>query len=290
MNLSNQQIAQRAQRILDVAAKCAKTPEGASRCSNITLYASGYAEPGYSDPDCGLIAVGDWNDVSRYNLQTRKFDHLDNTPGRVAKLLEKLGAELEWEDAWTSCADCGKLVRTQPDSYSWQRAYSECDDGVYCLDCIDPVEHLEALEGNAQSCNTVDTINPADHGYECLQADLQHGLYGGQNADPNVVGKNLEKLGVRRFLFNLDSSGQFDIRFSVWVHKSEWKKVRKALKGKSLESRGDDPAENLRKALQTVPVGLPAGPGVQYTQIDLGTGTATTRLVSPEKFVNGIGR
>lgn len=39
------------------------------------------------------------------------------------------------------------------------------------------------------------------------------------------VAKELQAKGIERFLFQLDSVGQFDGRWSVYVHESEKKKL-----------------------------------------------------------------
>lgn len=98
-------------------------------------------------------------------------------------------------------------------------------------------------------------------------------------------------MGCRRFVFNLDSSGQFDVRFSVWLHEEEADKFDAAVRAlQTTPTRLDlDPAEGMRRALENAPV-IPADPngGIVYTKIDATTGTSTTRIVSPEEFIAGI--
>jgi hypothetical protein len=36
---------------------------------------------------------------------------------RLGKVLGRLGFDLEWSDEWTDCGACGRLVRTQANSY-----------------------------------------------------------------------------------------------------------------------------------------------------------------------------
>lgn len=148
--LNKNELLERVERIIEAGRSSAKTSEGRSQVDSITIATEGYAEPGYDDPRSGVIAFGNWNDISRYDGQ--KFHVIDDTPGRVASLLEKLGVELDWSDEWTICEGCHKAVRTQANSYRWRASYA--DDGcgsILCHECIkaDPTDYLQSLEGDS---------------------------------------------------------------------------------------------------------------------------------------------
>jgi hypothetical protein len=136
--------------------------------------------------------------------------------------LEKLGIELEWSDEWTTCEHCGKAVRTKADSYRWQQYCVVIDSSIWCGDCIkaDPTDYLASLEGQSNSCLTI-SVDVEEHGYVLLECGFEHGFYGGQDADPRLIAKALTQQGSERFVFDLDSVGQFDLSFSLWVHKEE---------------------------------------------------------------------
>lgn len=261
----------RARRILDAG------------CMDDAILTFGYAEPGYGTGDDDIVAIGNWNDRTRWDRESRRAVVVDNTPSRVAKLLEKLGVSLEWEDEWTLCADCYRAVRTQADSYSWTRSYTDTDDGPVCEDCTlkDPAGYLASLEGNHRTAITL-AVNPEHHGYKLLADDFQNGLYGGQSADPARIAKHLESCGIYRYIFRIDSVGQFDLSFSVFVHEDEMD-----LAPSDLDSDGPDPAVMMKRALENIPP-APAGEGIAYTKVDIATGIATTRRVSPEEFIEGI--
>src|SRR5688572_25286225 len=89
-----------------------------SCASSVRLHEK-YVEPGYSDPESGVIATGNWNNRTKWNQATNTHTTTDDTPGRVSKLLEKAGVELEWEDEWVSCGECGGLFRCSADSHGW---------------------------------------------------------------------------------------------------------------------------------------------------------------------------
>jgi hypothetical protein len=280
------------QRIIEAGINAAKSHQGRSQIEEIRLCTEGYAEPGYTDPKSGVIAFGNWNYVSRWNNDTRICDVLDPTPDRVAKLLDKIGVELEWSDEWDICGDCGKAVRTKPDSYGWKGAYWQDENAdVHCHECVgdDPTEYLEFLEGKHRSCVTLD-LDLADHGYILLEDEYEAGFYGGQDADPELVSEALREQGVERFIFNLDSVGQFELSFSVWVHMSEFPKLNLEA-FEQTDTNGPSRAEGLRRALQDASEKmnvLPEIPGhPKVAKCDVSSGTAKARVVTPQEFVEG---
>lgn len=103
-------------------------------------FAAGYAEPGYSDPERGVL-FANWNVFSN----------------DVCNVLERAGFAIEWSDEWSTCEDCGKAVRTSPNGWDWHPHYRE--DGIengsfVCLDCAPYPE-----------CSTCGTQTDAEHIY-----------------------------------------------------------------------------------------------------------------------------
>jgi hypothetical protein len=273
-------------RIHDAALACAKTRQGENRIEE-TEYHHGVAEPGYDDKP---TVLGNWNKISKWH-KDRSID-LDEAPARMAHALEAAGLSIEWSDEWTVCADCSKLVRSQPDSYSWTRAYWDDEDGyAHCERCTDKddSEYLEWLEGHEDRAATFQ-VDLEAAGYKCLEDRLESGLYGGQDASPSKIAAALRKQGVERFIFSLDSVGQFDARFSLWVHSDDLEKLDRS-KYDAANKRADvDPADALKRGLQGATVALsklPVGPGVKMAKIGP-DGTVEARLVSPEEFIEGI--
>ena len=166
-------------------------------------FAAEYAEPGYSNPESGIL-FADWNACSQ----------------RVCDLLETAGYSLEWEDEWTTCGECGKALRISPDSYSWLPSYVDCECEYICHDCVDPESYLESIEDSPRKALTIDSINPADYGYILLDDSFENGFHPDQNDDPVKISKELHSKGYKHLLFKIDGKGQFDISFSVY-HKPE---------------------------------------------------------------------
>jgi hypothetical protein len=284
--MTKNQLLQRVEAIIEAGRNSAKTNQGRSQIDCITVCTEGYAEPGYTDPASGLVAFGNWNNVTRYD--DHEFHVVDETPGRVATLLEKLAVELEWSDEWACCERCGKAIRTKPDSYSWQPAYASTDDCLACHECIkaDPTDYLQSLEGCSDRCVTIN-LDLEAAGYKLLAADFENGLFGGQADRPELIAEALREQGVERFIFLLDSTGQFDLTFSVWVHEDQYDLIDRE-EFESVPVSGVDPAVQMQQALADASMKMAATDGrIKVAKCDLDSGTARVRVVSPEDFVAG---
>ncbi len=91
-------------------------------------YASAYAERGYAQPRKGVL-MANWNVLPR-DLDT---------------LLEKAGYAVEWSDEWSTCDDCNKAIRTQPDGYDWTPSYQLANDGgsILCSECAEDSDEVD---------------------------------------------------------------------------------------------------------------------------------------------------
>ncbi len=253
----------------------------------------GYAEPGYADPK-GAIVTANWNHDKEKIIRADFVDPDEDDSDEmhtVAEALEKLGCEIEWSDEWDTCSNCNKLVRTSGNSYHWTRFYwSDAATGdCICGRCIEKdeslrKEYVDSHIGNLGACLTI-PIDLEEYDFVRLPQDFESGWHPGQNADPKKIAVALRARGIQRFVFNLDSVGQFDAAFSVWIDKSY--DLRELSQN---ETRADvSPGEQLRLYLQsaaTIPV--PQGNGVAVFTPDRNNPTkAVVRLVSPEDFIAG---
>lgn len=291
----NQSVYKRVTWAFEAAREVASQKDGwQAECSidEIRLCTSGYAEPGYTDPECGVVAVGNWNTITRYNKETGKHDVLDNTAERLAKVLDKLGVELEWSDEWSECHECYRIVRTSPDSYGWTPSYYVGDGFLVCLDCIDPEEYLKELEGETTRCNTV-VEDITEHGYHHIET-FERGFHRGQDADPDLISKIMRAHGFYRFLFNIESQGQFDTRFGLYLHDEEAEDGGLERAKEAIESgRTDGPSvsgalerslkEVSRQQAEAKKEGV--GDGIIVSQV--GLDGAKTRVISPQDFIEG---
>lgn len=149
----------KAHTILQAAINSARTPETKNRLEEIS-WSPGYAEPGYSITcpnheagvvcDCGKckllrkgeklpgIYFGNWNEPETYkvfDVQVKVSD--SKILPRLARALEKAGAEVEWNDEWRLCEECSLAFRCEPDNFWWKPSgVVDVDKGTcYCLEC-----------------------------------------------------------------------------------------------------------------------------------------------------------
>jgi hypothetical protein len=261
-------------------------------------FSSCYSEPGYQKPRSGVV-FGNANTTLRWQPDKTAEDeqrHKDarekSMVARVFAALERLGFEFEWDDEWRECDCCHGAVRTSPDSYGWQKYFYENDDGdAICGDCIrDNVEghrdaYLEWLEGNSKRAMTFD-LDLKALGYQHLCPNFEHGLHHGQDADPKKVAAEIKRCGAHRFIFEIDSTGQFDMTFSVWLHQEETHLVH-LMNFSSKVVDGPSVSQAMQRGLTDATVKmakLPDAPGVKYAQVNA-DGTADVAVIPPEEFV-----
>jgi hypothetical protein len=150
------------------------------------------------------VLMSNWNDWSN----------------AAVDLLERAGYGIEWEDEWSTCDNCGGAIRIQPDSYSWQPTYFDFPDGDrLCRECVDLEDYLESIEDDPKKCCFAWAVDPAEHDYELVTGpgEFESGFHEGQNDNPETVLVNLHKRGIRRVVFRIASSGQFDVAFEAWA-------------------------------------------------------------------------
>jgi hypothetical protein len=172
-------------------------------------YASTYGEPGYTDPEKGIL-FANWNNIPR-----AFFDYL-----------EAQGYSLEWSDEWM-VTDEGRAYRTSPDSYSWEPSIIYTEDGEV-ITCDDPAGAIEALAmtdyAQLPQCvpSWVGGHDLEDAGYERWpdpdEAAFEAGWHPGQNDDPAKIAKQAwEARAWERLVFRKVENSQFYSRFECWV-------------------------------------------------------------------------
>lgn len=165
-----------------------------------------YAEPGYTDPEYGIL-LANWNDVKHGDL------------------LESLGYSCEWSDEWEICDDCQRAIRKSPDCYDWTY-YGHTDDHGHtsCGDCIeeDPEYYLEGLIDNPDRLDTIG-IDLEDLGFQRLPGDCDHGMYrANANHDPHSIMDRIHEIDPDiEVVFGDLQPSQFESRWSVYVRLPE---------------------------------------------------------------------
>jgi hypothetical protein len=263
---------------------------GRRQIEAVTIHTNGFAEPGYEDPEGGVVCLGNWNAITYCNEKTQRFVTIDATPEDLSHKLMELGVQIEWSDEWVACNRCGKLVRTTGDCYGWTPQYWGSDEGEVCCECIrkDPSDYLLSLEGHHERAITIDDIDLSQHGYKLVDDDLENGLSGGQADSPSKIAEALKSQVIDRFVFQIDSCGQFDTNFSVWVHESEWDRLDHKIYEQA-DKQGEDPAEQTKQYLQDAALKIRQNKkGITVVQPDSqDPSKARAKTISPQDFVNG---
>lgn len=170
-------------------------------------WAEGYADgQGCTDPLAGIL-FANWN----------------HFPKEAMDLLERAGYECEWSDEWTKCDGCYKALKTTPDCYGWQPAYTESDCETFCFACTDWEEYLTALEDNPRKACFA-ACDPAKYGYVQVSepGQYENGFHVGMNDDPAKIMAELHKTGVKQIVFRIPETSQFYITFEVWRKVQVW--------------------------------------------------------------------
>lgn len=196
----------------------------------VTDIASDYAEPSYTLTSAdGIVVYGNWNPKRFPSIDEAPLTKSESLPLRLAEALEGIGADIEWCDEWTTCSDCYKAMRTEPDSYGWTMYGAFWDIGYVCADCLK--EHLaDFIEDEDYINNSSKCLMPMFKsdlealGFVRWEAGNEHtyesGWHPGQDDNPKDIlasileGKDEDKVQV---VFLLNSVGQFDMRFSAYV-------------------------------------------------------------------------
>jgi len=197
---------------------------------------AGYSEPGYRDPARGVL-LADWNPK-----ELRE----------IAENAERFGYEIEWEDEWVECGECYKVFRTSPNSSMWQWSGAYWPEGeATCARCLRShygQEYLKSLENHPRKCLTFE-IGLKQYGYQKYEnpeggykGGYTTGLHIGMDDDPQKIAAQLREAGITRFLYVQDGQGQFETDFSLWIHRSEWKKLPQ-----KINPHGFDPGKAMER-------------------------------------------
>jgi len=188
----------------------------------VTGIGIGIAEPGYGGSETVWV-TGNWNAVTDYSSGERVVT--DDRYSRLATALERIGVETHWLDEWTECNGCQQLVRTQPDSYSWQPSHVWVSDELLCRECATGDYLDETLaefigdEGRALSASLVSPAELESAGFVRFNIPpAENGWHPGQDARPaDIVAEFEREHGTDAdWLFYLDEASQFYVTFTLF--------------------------------------------------------------------------
>jgi len=169
------------------------------------------------DPDNsdGIMAiVQDWETVKSNNWEP---------------FCESVGLNSDnygFSDSYTTCSDCGKIIRTSPDSYGWSPDFwLNSEDGqIVCSECLADCEdeYLEWLADQSKPVGCIlDEEALLEHGFTRLLQGLHNGMHEGDTDNPTAI---LEYLRPSYEVAFVLSPSQFTTGFDVWVRWGPTKK------------------------------------------------------------------
>lgn len=183
---------------------------------------------GYADgsDDNAVIVLGDWNDSRYPRNDDPPLTEAERVGPRLFDALEAAGAECQWLDEYSRCSDCGKAIRTEPDSYRWRPEYIITDDYT-CARCL-RADPLGAITGGDYINNSANAITWLDApaliriGCEQWAPGEAHtyasGWHEGMADDPTKVLAEIRREAPGRdVVFLIDETSQFYTRFSAWL-------------------------------------------------------------------------
>lgn len=181
--------------------------------------------------EAGLIREPRWSGQSK-GIEDIRID--SEVPQIVSEALEanniqwydivesSLGCEWGFSDEYTTCSDCGQVIRTEPDSYHWQPDYYVGDGFIACNRCFnEESDYQEAYieEKINQPRNAVNGLMTEEQiealGFTKLNEDYQSGWYD-RSDNPQEIYDNLSDR-FEEILFFIDGVGQFHVDFGVFV-------------------------------------------------------------------------
>ncbi len=139
--------------------------------------------------------------------------------------------QFEWDDEWTMCVECNKAVRSHADSYGWSPSFLWLNDDIICHNHYedyveDIIEYYKNDTSKAVHSDFFPLLKKA--GFICYSPDeycqrFETGFHPHQTDDPAKVAKDIqENLPGYDYIFKIDSVGQFDISWSVFLRKGDY--------------------------------------------------------------------
>lgn len=166
----------------------------------------------YDEP----LLVADWNDV----------------PQKMTDYIESV-IDIHWSDEVARCDNCGGAILTSPCYYGDLPEWVWMDYEIFCKDCVLKDENIQKEIIETYVNQTDKAIMPwffdiiEKTGFVCYSPDeycerFETGFHPGQNDNPVDIAKDIEEnLPNHDYIFKIDSAGQFDIYWSVFIKKRE---------------------------------------------------------------------
>lgn len=172
-----------------------------------------------NDDGDDFLIVDSWDDV--HKIQKALEPGFEPRNDYDSSVLDKYfpGSTWGFSDSYDICSKCGKLIRTEPDSYSWEPDFFVNDGELVCGDDVrdDPDAYLKTLYNNPKMANTILTDSDLRNlGFELIKDGYESGMYDRHDDPEEILEKAKEEHPGMTFVFSISSNGQFATRFELW--------------------------------------------------------------------------
>ncbi|RLI66731.1 MAG: hypothetical protein DRO67_00625 [Candidatus Asgardarchaeum californiense] len=212
-------------------------------------------------------------------IEFNEFDEVD---------LTDFGIESGFDDEYSLCAcgNCNNIVRTSADSYQWMPPL-DLGEGYISDECVsDGGYDEEILEYYANEAKSLpEERTPFNLGLIQVNTDTyQNGLHPGMDDSPEPILSKFAEANIDVW-FQVYSN-QFNIDFDVYVKSKDEDRATAILEGTNTY-QGHSTAGNCEKALKSLDTSSVDAEGIQVSKVDTSTGTATTKIISKQDFIDG---
>lgn len=182
----------------------------------------------------------------------------DELDGLEEAIKRELG-DFVFSDEYDTCSECGRPLRTRPDSYGRQPTYIEEEGDYLHADCLNPEWFVDWMENNKGKAvpyailkkldgfTTIEEPDQDEQSYTRM-IEFESGMHPGQDDDPNKVTAYLSDHGIDVW-YEYDA-GQFDITWRPLVRMADHDQAQKLLVGFD-PYQGYSTAEEISRALKT---------------------------------------
>lgn len=134
---------------------------------------------------------------------------------------EVCGDEDLWgfNDEYTTCSDCGYVIRTSPTSYSWTPDFIIRDGEILCSNCsknrIEEIIEEDYCNNDNMAITCFEIEDLEKIGYTLIDEEYENGWYGVTD-NPKEIMKELHE-EYEDVIFIINSTQQFTTYFSAMV-------------------------------------------------------------------------
>jgi hypothetical protein len=166
---------------------------------------------------------GNYYAIVDSNSDENKFVNFVQETVDIEDNIERdLELEIVYSDEYTTCTDCGKIIRTSPDSYSWQPDFYVGDGFIVCNVCFNDEEDYQEAYIKDKINNPKSAINGLvtekqleELGFEKIGEEYEDGWYH-VNDDPEAIYNRLSER-FEEVVFLISNVEQFRINFVTFV-------------------------------------------------------------------------